>query len=498
MGIIQKQAIRGTIYLYLGVIVGFITTVLLYPRIFSTAEIGLIRLLVAYSAIFSQFASLGFPRVTTMLFTYFRDYKNKHHGFLFIALMVTLIGLIISLILVFSLKSFILGKGDDKSMLFSDYYYYIIPLIVFSLFFVLFDTYYKVLYNSVQGIFLKEFLQRIFILTASILFLFGYLDFSEFLIIFLVSFFLPTFILLLLLLKDKQFFLKPDFGFLTKDFTKRMINVGIFGILTSFSSILVLNIDSIMINALIDIENTGIYAITFYFGSVILIPSRALRKISSVIIADSWKNDDINTINTIYYKSCLNQVIIASLLFIGIWGNIHNIFNDNLLPKAYESGKYVIFFISLASLFQMGGGMSNMILFTSKHYRVHTYFMILLIILLIVTNLILIPVIGITGAALASAVSFLLFNAIKFIYLRQKFSFTPYDYKTVLVLVVAAAVYGISLLIPHFENYIVDIIIRSVIIAIIYLTVIVLMKLSDEITANFNEIMHKFGINIRI
>ncbi len=494
MGIIQKQAVRGTIYSYLGVGVGFITTVLLYPRIFSTSEIGLLRLLVAYSALFAQFATLGFPRVTTMMFTYFRDHEKKHNGFLFIALMVSFAGLILSLIGLLILKPWILGKGLEKSLLFSEYFYYIIPLVIFTLYYLVFDNYYKVLFNSVQGTFLKEFFQRVLIFTACILMLLGLIDFHTFVLLFLFAFLIPALVLLVLLIRDKQFFLKPDFSFLNPELSKRMVNVSFFGILTSFSGILVLNIDSIMINAYLDLSHTGIYAITFYFGQVILIPSRSLLKISSVVIADSWKNKDTDTINKIYYKSCLNQAIIGSLLLIGIWANIHNIFNEGLLGQEFEAGKYVIFFIGLASLIQMSGGTSNMILFTSHAYRVHTYFMAILVTLLIISNLILIPVIGITGAALASAISFLLFNIIKFVYLNRKFGFRPYDHRIILVFLIAAGVYGINLLIPQFSNFIIDILIRSIIIACIFIFLILVLKISEEANKNFYEFMQRTGI----
>ncbi|MCF8233223.1 MAG: polysaccharide biosynthesis C-terminal domain-containing protein [Bacteroidales bacterium] len=488
MGIIQKQAVRGTIYSYLGIGIGFVTTVLLYPRIFSQTEIGLLRLLVAYSVLFAQFASLGFPRATTMLFTYFRDKEKKHNGFLFITLMVSFIGLIIALILLFTLKPYIIGRGAEKSEIFSEYFYYIIPLVVFTLYYLVFDNYYKVLFNSVQGTFLKEFFQRIFILLASVFVLLGIIDFKTYVIVFLISYLLPTLILLILLIRDRQFFLKPDFSILTSGFRKKIISVSFFGILTSFSGILVLNIDSIMVNAYLNLESTGIYAITFYFGQVILISSRSLLKISSVVIADSWKNNDSKTINTIYYKSCLNQAIIASLLFIGIWGNIHNIFDEHLLGSAYEPGKYVILFISLACLIQMAGGTSNMILFTSPAYRIHTYLMAVLVVILIFSNVLFIPVLGITGAALASAISFFVFNVIKYIYLSKRFGFRPYDHRILLVFLIAGFVYLLNLLIPQLDNFYMDIIIRSAMMTIVFTALILLFKLSVEINDNFAKI----------
>lgn len=491
MGIIKRQAIQGTIFSYMGVAVGFITTLLIYPKVFSKEQIGLIRILVAYSALFAQFATLGFPRVTTMMFTYFRDYQKKHHGFFHIAMLVSLTGLILSLIIFFALQPYIVGRGEETSGLFAEYAYYIVPLIISNLLFILFDTYYKVLFNSVQGTFLKEFLQRLLILTITVLFLFHLINFEEFIILFVASFTTPPLLMMILLLKDKELSLKPEYSFIDRSLGKKMINVSFFGILTSFSGILVLNIDSIMINEYLNLGETGIYSITFFFGTVVLLPSRPLLKISSVVIADAWKNNNIRTIDEIYYKSCLNQVIIGGLFFIGIWGNIHNVFNNFLLPPDFEPGKYVIFFISLASLIQLAGGTSNMILFTSKNYKVHTFLMLILVICLILSNMILIPVYGIVGAAIASAASFLIFNLIKFLYLNLKFGFKPYDYKILFVLVIAGFVYFSTLFLPKLDSFILDIIYRSIIITIIYSVLILVFRLSKDINASFDSLIKK-------
>ncbi len=485
MGIIEKQAVKGTIYTYMGVILGFVTTGILFPRILSPEENGLIKLLVSYSAIFAQLATLGFGRVTTMLFTYFRDKEKKHHGFLFIAISVASIGLVICVIILLLLKQVIIG--EEKAELFTEYFYYIIPLIIVVLFFTVFDSYYKVLYNTVIGTFLKEFFQRFVILVSIILFYFNLLGFQSFIILYVIAFSLPTIILIISLVIEKQFNLKPEPGFLNRSLSRKMASVSFFGILTSFSGKLVLNIDSIMINAMIGISQTGIYAITYFFGSIILIPSRSLIKISSVIIADAWKKNDLDMINKIYYKSCINQFIFAILLFIGIWANIHSIFI--ILPPEYLPGKYVIFFIGLSCLFQMLGGMNSIIISISRYYKVQTYFMIILVVLIIITNLIFIPLYGIVGAAIASALSNLIFNLLKFFFLWIKFKFQPYDYKYILILIFAVISYYIGYLIPQLDYFITDIIIRSLVIAFVFGSLVLLFKISDEFNNKFNIIL---------
>jgi len=115
LGVIQKQAIKGTIYTYLGALVGFITAIILFPRILGPEKTGLINILIAYSLIVAQFASLGLNSTTTRMFSYFRSTDNKHNGYLFLLVIITLIGFIITTIIFYLLKpTLIAGKEEAE------------------------------------------------------------------------------------------------------------------------------------------------------------------------------------------------------------------------------------------------------------------------------------------------------------------------------------------------------------------------------------------------
>jgi len=509
LGIIQKQAIKGTVYTYIGAFLGLINMVILFPTILSPNEVGLVSILLAYAMILSQFGSLGFNGVTTRMFPYFKTKDNKHNGYLFLLVIVTLIGfLLVSGIFLF-LKPVLFennNAGEDAQLLLK-YFFYIIPILFFTLLFNAFDHYNKVLFNAVRGTVLREFVARLLILVAIILYVSGILNFDEFLFAYFCAFCSPTLIISFLLIKDKQFNLRPNFKFLTKDMKKTLISVSLFGLISSATGIMTLNIDKIMIKDMLEglsLSSVGIYATAFYFGTLMILPARSLSKISSAIVADSWKNNDIENINKIYYKSALAQLTIGLFLLIGIWGNIDNILS--LLPDKYEAGKYVILLISLAYLMDMASGVGGAILVTSRKYRVHAVFTIILITLLIVTNYILIPKYQIIGAAMASLISKLVYNFIRFIYLKYRFKLQPYDYKSILVIIVALAVYGITYLIPHFSSFYIDIIvkndaitvfyldiiIRSIIITTLFVALILSLKISEDINNSFKEYWNKF------
>lgn len=98
MGHIKSQTIKGSIFSYLGVILGFAISGLLLPRILTTGENGLLKLLIAWSALFAQFGTLGFAHATGRLFSVFRDEKSNHHGFFALSAIVSLAGFAASML----------------------------------------------------------------------------------------------------------------------------------------------------------------------------------------------------------------------------------------------------------------------------------------------------------------------------------------------------------------------------------------------------------------
>ncbi len=486
MGVIQKQSQSGTIYSYIGVILGFITTGYLWPKVFSTDEIGLMRILVSYAVLFSQFASFGVNSISVKLFPYFRTNDGKHHGFLGLTSLISLTGLLISVIIFILLKSWIVDPEKENSQLLASYYYYIVPLIFFTLFFNVFDTYYRVLYKAVVGIVYKEVVQRMLILTVVVLFLLEWTNFHQTVVLYCLALIAPTILLMISLIKDGNYSLKPDFGFITKELRNEMIGVGLFGIVASFSGVLALNIDVIMVERLIDLKAAGVYTITFFFASLILIPLRTMGKISSVVIAEAWKKNELKTIDDIYKKSSISLSVIGMLLFLGLWSNIDNIMQ--LIGDKYLPGKYVILFLGIANLTEIALGVNAHIILNSKHYRFLSYFLVGYAALLILTNLLFIPLYGIAGAALASLISKVIFGFAKYFFLFRVYRLQPFDWNYLKLVTISVLVYLTSLWLPTASNYLVDIVFRGSFILASFTVLVYLTQVSVDINQRINAL----------
>jgi len=493
VGAVKRQAIIGTFYTFSGAIIGFITTGILFPSYLTTEQIGLISVLVAYAIIFSQFASLGFNNTATRMFSYFRNKEKKHNGFLFIATVVSLAGLLISVLFLILLQPYIIANKADESPLLAEFFLFIIPLIFANLVFRTLDTYYKVLYNAVIGTFSKEIIQRIVILIAIILYFLEILSFSQFLILYVIAFFFPLVLLFISLGVKKELSFKPDFSLFNRDMVNTLISVSFFGIISSATGIITLNIDRIMIGEILGLGPTGIYTTVFFYGTLVILPSRALLKISSVFIADAWKDNDRNKLLELYKQSSINLLLIGILILVGLWVNIDNIFqilDDNYLP-----GRYVILIIGFAYLFDMSLGVNISIIANSKKYKYNALFKVLLVILIIGFNLILIPKYGIVGAAIASAAAKFLENLIRYIFVQLTFEMQPFNIKSIMVILIGGVAYISGYYLPLDIHFIWDIFIRSGIVIIIYLSMNLIFQTSKDANDIFRYLIRLLKIN---
>ncbi len=493
MGIIEKQATKNVIYSYLGAFLGFLT-IIFSSHALSPDENGLTRILLSLSILLAQFAGLGFNTVTIRLFPYFRNHEKGHHGYLFYGIIITLIGFLLCIVFYFVGHDYLVASNIEKSKLFVDYTYLLLPLTLFTLFFNLFDYYLRACYNSVIGSSSKEFVQRILILLILAAYFFQIIEFSAFVILYVVAVCLPTLILIYYIIKLKEWHVKPVRGFVSKELRNEIIKLSLYSILAGGAGVLISNIDIIMVNQKLGLAQAGVYGIAFYFGTIIIIPSRSLLRIAMSIVSEAFKKNDLEEIRSIYKKSCNTQLTIGLLLFIGIWGNIDNIML--LLPPEYRGGENVILFISLGYLIDMATGINYVIVLTSKYYRYDTYFMVIVLTVTIISNYILIPLYGITGSAIATAITISFYNVLRWLFLYFKFKMQPYDFNTIKLILIGAIAFLPAYFIPTLNNMIIDLIVRSSAIGGLFILLILKLEAAPELNAKIRKNLIRFSIKL--
>ena len=493
MGVIKRQTIRGSIYSYLGVIVGFFTLLYIIPKVLSTEQIGLTAILVAVSALYSQFSTLGFTNVIARMFPYFRDKDKNHNGFVFITLAVGMIGFAISLISFFILKPWIVESNQEKSPLLVEYIWYLVPLIFFRMFFLLLDTYNKMLFDATTGTFLSDLFQRIGNLCLLIAIYFNWINFPQYIFGYVLTLCFPAVYLAGLLMYRKQFNIQPKLDFIQVPLRKEMITLSVFGLLSGLSAVALKQIDTILLLGYYNLSLTGIYNISFYFGTIILIPGIAIGKISSTIIADAWKDKDMDTIQDIYYKSSINQLFAALLLFILMVTNLHNIFK--ILPPEYSGGEWVIVLIALSNLIVASTGVSVQIIGTSHKFKIQTYSMAVLVVLSVILYLIFIPLWGMVGAALVSLLSVSASSLLRVFYLQQNMKLYPYRLTHLKCVAAGLVAFAVGKIIPEIDNQYFDLVVRGSAVSIFFISLSYLLHISDDLNQVLDKVFSIIKIN---
>jgi O-antigen/teichoic acid export membrane protein len=479
LGVIIKQSIQNTVISYIGIILGFISTILLFPRILTPDQYGLTRLLISLALVSSQFAHLGVKNIIIRYFPYFRSSEQSKARLLTLTLLIPLCGFLFFTLLYLLSDDLFITYYEDRSALFNSYYLYLIPLVFATLFFEVLNNYVRALQDSVTGSFLNEVLMRALIILLLITYYFEFISFTAFMMGFVGTYCIqPFYLLAYLYLHGELNFSYPKLD-KRAPFVKGMGVYGAYSFLGGLATLIVGNIDVIMLGAMTNLNDTAVYAIAFYVGSVISVPQRSIIKIASPILANLLKENKFGEIDSLYKRTSLNQLIAGILLFIGIWANMHNLMY--LLPEEYQGLESIVLIIGVAKLFNMATGINGAIIMNSKHFRFDLYTNILLIGLTITSNYFFIQYWGMLGAAIATALSIFIYNFIKFIFVWIKFDMQPFRWNALAVHMIAAICLGISWQIPYLYNFVIDLIVRSGIITIIFTGSILLFDLSDDV-----------------
>ncbi len=477
MGIVQKQTIHGTVWSYVGALLGFVNIILLSPKIFSAGEIGVVQLLLSFATMLAQFSSLGFINVINRLFPYFRDSRGRHHGFLALSLIITLAGFLAALIFFKIYAPHFERANLERSPLISEYSFYLPALLLVTLLFNLLDNYNKVLYDAVLGTFLREFLFRILNLVLICLFWAGLIDFGGYVFGYVVSQGVPLVVIFISLLRRGEISLKLEPGHLTPHLKREIIILCLFGIITGFSSIILTTLDKLFINRYLGEADVGIYSIASYFAVLIALPGRSISKISIPFLAESWKKNDRDTIRDMYVRSSISQYAVGLLIIIGLLVNIDNIFR--LLPDIYSKSAAVIILIGTGNLVSGSAGINGVILSTSSLYRYQTWLMFILIIVFVSTSMVFIPLFGITGAALASMVSTIVNTGLSVFIVGRRFGLWPYS-----IIHLKMSAVGIVALLAGYAlpqmSLLPDIAVRSLLVTVIFAAGVYFWRLSDD------------------
>jgi O-antigen/teichoic acid export membrane protein len=488
LGIVINQSIKSSAIAYLGVIIGYANVLWLFPYFLESEQIGLFRLIQSSAFLMATFGQFG---LSSSLVKFFPRFKNEK-GFLAFTLIGGGVGSLFLFLLTLLFKNQITAYFSQESALFVEYFSITLLISVCLVQFQIFEAYCRSLLQIVIPTLIRDIQLRLSITVLIALFALGIISFDLLIQVLLGVYALMVISIFGYLKSIQSFSFKLDFSFLNKKVLKEIMTYSLFMLIGAGGTQIVLQIDSIMVSGQLGLEATGIYTIAFFIGIVIEMPRRSIAQISSALIAQAFEKEDIPAVNKLYKQTAINQMIIGSLLLIGIWANLENLYS--LIPNGqlYISGINVVLFIGLGKLSDMAFGTNGEIIVMSKHYKFNVIAVAILAFLTIGLNLILIPKYGIEGAAIASFLAMLIFNISKFLFVWIKFKIQPFSINTLKFLAIVGVVLFGNQLLPPLENVFFDILVRSIAITILFAILTLGLKVSVEVNGLFKKLITKF------
>ena len=406
MGVIAKQSFRGTVVNYLGVVVGFLTTFFVLTRFLSPEEIGLARVLIDSAVIFVSLASLGNSSSILRFYPYFADGKSRDHGFFFLTTLIPFMGFLLFAFLYCIFHSSLQNLFAEKSPLFVNYYYFVLPIAFFLLYQTTFETHANVLMRIVFPKFVREVLTRILLLVVYLLYAFRVLDMDGFVLSLCAVYAVAALCNLVYLLCLGKISFRPDFSFLNRSLVLQWLSYSSFLLLSACVTVLGPTISGFFVTAQLGLDQTGIYAIATAIAVMVSIPYRSMSSIVQPELAKASKEKDTVKLNLLVRQVAAVLMWVALVLLALIWINIDVIFA--ILPNGniYAPARYVILFLGIGNLLQASFSLVGSVLSFSRYYYYSIFFSLILAVVTIGLNNWLIPLIGINGAAVATCTAY--------------------------------------------------------------------------------------------
>lgn len=493
MNLLQKQGFFNSLILYAGVALGFFNLIILFQRILTIEEIGFFSLMGTIALLYAQFAGLGIGNIILKYFPYYRNDDKKHGGFVSFVAVWSLIGFVIFTVLFVVFKDFIISYYKDKNgaPLLIRYFYYLVPLSFFTLAFSVLENMALTVFKNVLSSFLREVGLRLFTTAGVLLIAIKLVDYHVFLIIYIAANLVAVLVLLGYIGKGRHFKFSA-IGMQLLSERKTFLSYGVFTVLSGSSFVMIQNLDTLMLSLLTkqSFSFVGIYATFFAIAVVISLPAKALSRTSLQIIAQSWVTYDLAKIGKIYYKTSVVQMLIGCLLFIGLV--INRSFIIMLLHKhEYASYFNVFIIVGVAFLIDMTGGLNGYIMNVSKYYKLATVFIVSAVVFCVLSNLILIPMLGMMGAALSYLITIFVLNFAYWLFIKIKFNLQPFAKAHLYILLIFTVCLIIGLYLPSLKNVFADMICRSVIVGVVYVFLAYILKISEDINIIFDRILKK-------
>ena len=487
MGIVQRQGLRNTVISYVGLGIGFVNTTLVLPRLLTPAQLGLTQVLVSLATLGALVSALGFTNTTLRYFPYFRNRDTGHSGFLPLLLGVPLLVFGVVVVALWLGRPLVLRWYAHDAALLGPHYGAMLVLALCILVYNLLESYTKSLFHTSFSSLLTDVMQRLLIVSSAALYGAGYLTFDGFVLAYLGSYAAIAVLLLGYLAVIGELHLRPTRAVLRVRPMSELLRFGSFALLGNISGTVLVTIDSLMLGTH-SFADAGVYGIALNISTALAVPFRALYKTAYPLIAEYWKEGATHKMLAFYQRTTRLTTALGAYLALGIALNLPFIYG--LMKPIFATGTVAVLLLLAGRLTDGITGVNGIIVVTSPRYRYDLLFNVGLSVLIIGLNYLLIPRLGLTGAALSNALALAGINLARTWFVWRSFGWQPFDRHIFYILALASGAGAVAWALPNMPNIWLTLLLRGGVLTVLYGAGLLLSGWVPEVSA----VARKVGI----
>ncbi|MBL7704756.1 MAG: polysaccharide biosynthesis C-terminal domain-containing protein [Taibaiella sp.] len=487
MGVVRKQSIYSSIYIFIGFAIGAANTLLLYTKYLDLDQYGLTGIFRDVSVLFSMMATFGTNNALLKFFPLYQARLGREKNDLpFLVLSVGVIGCIFITAGFLLFKDLIVLKFSEKSPLFAHYFLLSIPLTISLLMMLQMEGFSYMLKRTAAGNLIKDIGFRLVQTIAILLYIFHIIDIDTFFLIFSFMY-VPSVIAMVILITYKDG-IKLNFRIssLTKKIYRKIISFSLFHFSGVMISVLPFALNGILIAGISDkgLSDVGVYTIAIFMVTMLDIPLRGMRGIGSATYSEAFLHNDIDKVARMQKGASLSLLIVGFALFGLIFPNMENIIYFSK-GKDFHPAINIFLIVGTAKLIELSMGMNDTLLTLSKYWKTDFFIATFIVVISIPTNIIFIKWNPLLGAAFGQAIMLLMFCLLRTAAIYKYFKIQPYTSKTPLVMLIGTLATIITVCLPNLENPFADIFLKGLVFIILYAVPVIYFNISKEINDLF-------------
>ena len=280
MGLVIRQSIFTTIISYLGVAIGYINLLYLYPKFLSPEEVGLFRTIQDAAILLSPFAQFGLASGIFRYYPQFVKDQKTSGSFISLMLLLSVVGFSIFFLAFQLFETSILAYFEDNAKEIIHYASLVLWLTLILLITSLMEAYSRSLLKTVIPNLLREVVSRLLLSVFVLLYFLGYLDFQQFVISTTLGYLSCLMILMLYLGKNGDLKFGLEFSATHKLKLPELLKYSLLSFAGTAGLVIIGKVDSIMVSGLLGLAANAVYTTAFYMATVIEIPKRALSQVA--------------------------------------------------------------------------------------------------------------------------------------------------------------------------------------------------------------------------